>query len=59
VFHFFFVIFHPEQYPMSFAWITGRVTEESVKHHHPKWYRRMFMKKNGDTNKEQGNKEEK
>ena len=45
VFHFFFVIFHPEQYPMSFAWITGRVTEESVKHHHPKWYRRMFTKK--------------
>ncbi|MGB5107426.1 MAG: cytochrome b/b6 domain-containing protein [Candidatus Zixiibacteriota bacterium] len=47
VFHFFFVIFHPEQYPMSFAWITGRVTVESVKHHHPKWYRRMFAKKNG------------
>ncbi len=44
VFHFFFVIFHPEQYPMSFAWLTGRVTEESVKHHHPRWYRRMFLK---------------
>ncbi len=41
VFHFFFVIFHPEQYPMSFAWLTGRVTVESVKHHHPKWFDRI------------------
>jgi cytochrome b subunit of formate dehydrogenase len=41
VFHFFFVIFHPDQYPMSLTWITGRMTVDSCKHHHPKWYERM------------------
>jgi cytochrome b subunit of formate dehydrogenase len=41
VFHFFFVIFHPEQYPMSFAWLTGKITEESCRIHHPRWYERM------------------
>ncbi len=48
VFHFFFVIFHPEQYPMSFAWLTGRVTEESVKHHHPRWYQRIYGSRKQD-----------
>ncbi|RME24746.1 MAG: hypothetical protein D6800_08380, partial [Candidatus Zixiibacteriota bacterium] len=38
VFHFFFVIFHPEQYPMSLTWLTGRMTVEECKHHHPAWY---------------------
>ncbi|MEW6050970.1 MAG: cytochrome c3 family protein [Candidatus Zixiibacteriota bacterium] len=41
VFHFFFVIFHPDQYPMSLTWITGQMTIESCKHHHPKWYERI------------------
>ncbi len=38
VWHFFFVIFHPDVYPMNWAWMTGRLTEEHVKHHHPAWY---------------------
>lgn len=42
VFHFFFVIFHPDQYPMSLTWITGRMAVESCKHHHPRWYDRIF-----------------
>jgi formate dehydrogenase gamma subunit len=41
VFHFFFVIFHPEQYPMSFTWLTGEMTESEVKHHHPEWYQEL------------------
>ena len=41
VFHFFFVIFHPEQYPMSFTWLTGEMTESEVKHHHPAWYEEL------------------
>jgi formate dehydrogenase gamma subunit len=41
VFHFFFVIFHPEQYPMSLTWLTGKMTIESCKHHHPLWYQRI------------------
>jgi cytochrome b subunit of formate dehydrogenase len=41
VFHFFFVMFHPEQYPMSLTWITGKMTLESCQHHHPAWYERI------------------
>jgi len=38
IWHFFFVIFHPEEYPMSWTWLTGRMSEESVKEHHLGWY---------------------
>jgi formate dehydrogenase gamma subunit len=38
VWHFFFVIFHPEEYPMSWSWITGKMSEEAVKRHHGRWY---------------------
>ncbi len=41
VFHFFFVIFHPDQYPMSLTWITGKMTVDSCQHHHPLWYERI------------------
>ena len=45
VFHIFFVMFHPEQYPMSLTWITGKMTVDSCKHHHPAWYERITGKK--------------
>jgi formate dehydrogenase gamma subunit len=38
VWHFFFVIFHPDVYPMSWTWLTGRMPEEEVKEHHSEWY---------------------
>ena len=38
VWHFFFVIFHPEEYPMSWTWLTGKATKKFVKDHHTKWY---------------------
>jgi len=38
VWHFFFVIFHPEEYPMSWTWLTGRMSKTFVKHHHRRWY---------------------
>lgn len=41
VFHFFFVIFHPDQYPMSFTWLNGNMPEEEIKHHHPRWYKEL------------------
>ncbi len=41
IWHFFFVIFHPEEYPMSWTWITGKMSEESVKEHHGRWYEEM------------------
>jgi formate dehydrogenase gamma subunit len=41
VWHFFFVIFHPEAYPMSWTWLTGRMSEKAVKRHHARWYKQI------------------
>jgi formate dehydrogenase gamma subunit len=38
VWHFFFVIFHPDAYPLSFVAMDGRMSEEDARHHHPRWY---------------------
>jgi cytochrome b subunit of formate dehydrogenase/nitrate/TMAO reductase-like tetraheme cytochrome c subunit len=38
VWHFFFVIFHPDVYPLSFTWMDGRMLEDTAHHHHPRWY---------------------
>lgn len=35
VWHGFFVMYHPEKYPMSMTWIDGKITEEEFEHHHP------------------------
>ncbi len=32
VWHFFHVIFHPDEYPMNTSWMTGYITEEEAKH---------------------------
>jgi len=37
IFHFFFVIGHPEVYPMSLSMFTGDMPEEDARHHHPEW----------------------
>jgi len=34
VWHWFFVIFRPSEYPMSFVWVDGKMTLEHYKHHH-------------------------
>jgi cytochrome b subunit of formate dehydrogenase/nitrate/TMAO reductase-like tetraheme cytochrome c subunit len=39
VWHFFFVIFHPEAYPMSWTWVTGKMSVESARRHHARWYK--------------------
>jgi cytochrome b subunit of formate dehydrogenase/DnaJ-class molecular chaperone len=38
VWHFFFVIFHPEEYPMSWTWLTGRISRKAVQRDHAKWF---------------------
>jgi cytochrome b subunit of formate dehydrogenase len=35
VWHFYFVIFNPEVYPMSLAWFKGTLTEEEMAEEHP------------------------
>ena len=42
VWHFFFVILHPEEYPMSWTWLTGKMTKEAAKEHHGEWYEEEF-----------------
>ncbi len=34
IWHFFFVIFIPREYPMSWIWITGRMPKHQWEHHH-------------------------
>lgn len=34
IWHFFFVIFHPKQYPLSFTFLTGRMSKDEWEHHH-------------------------
>jgi cytochrome b subunit of formate dehydrogenase len=37
VWHFFFVVFHPEEYPMSWTWITGKMSRHAAEEHHARW----------------------
>ena len=50
VWHFFFVILHPEEYPMSWTWLTGRMTKEAAKEHHQEWYEEEFETLNDGVN---------
>jgi formate dehydrogenase gamma subunit len=54
VWHFFFVIFHPEEYPMSWTWLTGKMSEKSVRKHHARWYEEEVGKQGGATGESQG-----
>lgn len=35
VWHFYFVIFNPDVYPMNLAWLTGRMSEREMQEEHP------------------------
>ena len=35
VWHFYFVIFNPDVYPMNLAWLTGRMSEAEMREEHP------------------------
>lgn len=43
--HWFFVIYHPEKYPMSITWMDGKITLEEFRHHHPKEYENYIKSK--------------
>jgi formate dehydrogenase gamma subunit len=48
VWHLFFVLFHPDEYPMNWTWLTGKMTERALKRHHPRWYQEVFGKDDED-----------
>jgi cytochrome b subunit of formate dehydrogenase len=35
VWHFYYVIFNPDVYPMNLAWLTGTISEEEMREEHP------------------------
>ena len=48
VWHFFFVIFHPDHYPMNLTWFTRKVSEKDLKHHHPLEFERILEQQKKD-----------
>ncbi len=38
VWHLFFVVLHPDVYPMHWAWLTGKIGAASAREHHAAWY---------------------
>ncbi len=45
IFHLFFVIVHPEQYPMNLSWLTGKMSLKAAIHKHPLWIKRLLTEK--------------
>ncbi len=43
VWHWFFVIFHPNEYPMSVTWIDGKMSLHTYRHHHEKHFRKIVL----------------
>jgi cytochrome b subunit of formate dehydrogenase len=41
VWHFYFVVFNPDVYPMNVAWFTGTLTEEEMRDEHPAELKRL------------------
>jgi formate dehydrogenase gamma subunit len=41
IFHFFMVMYHPEEYPMNITWITGRMSVEACEERHPLWIKKL------------------
>lgn len=48
VWHFYFTIFDPKVYPMNWSWITGRLTVNELKEHHPLEYEREYLSEQDD-----------
>lgn len=48
VWHFYFVIFNPDVYPMNTAWLTGKISEEEMKDEHPREYEKLSSDQNNN-----------
>ena len=47
LYHMFFAIFHPEDYPINLTGFTGKITEDEAKERFPRWYRKMMQGQSG------------
>lgn len=43
VWHWFFVIYRPSEYPMSFAWVDGQISLKNFRHHHEKKFKETIL----------------
>ncbi len=41
VWHFYNVHYNPDKFPMSWVWLTGRISEHDIRHEHPLEYERL------------------
>jgi len=41
LYHMFYAIFHPEDYPLNLTFLTGKLKKEEVKHRYPEWYKEI------------------
>jgi len=48
VWHFFLVILHPDEYPMSLSWLHGKMTVNEVKSHYAGWFKKLEQQKKSD-----------
>jgi cytochrome b subunit of formate dehydrogenase len=51
VWHFYFIIFNPDAYPMNLAWWKGTITEEEMAEEHPLELERIKAKENSGSSK--------
>lgn len=45
IWHMYHVHLRPDVFPMSWAWLTGRISREAMRHHHPDEYLRILEKR--------------
>ena len=43
IWHWFFVIYRPSEYPMNFTWVDGKMTLEHYRHHHERHFKRIIL----------------
>ena len=52
VWHFYFVIFNPDVYPMNLSWLTGRMSEEEMESEHPVYLEKLRAEGQGEVVKD-------
>jgi cytochrome b subunit of formate dehydrogenase len=58
VWHFYFVIFNPDVYPMSTAWLSGKISEEEMHHEHLRELKKIKDEENEKLSSEESDKKE-
>jgi hypothetical protein len=45
IWHFYNVHFNPDNFPMSWTWLTGKISKEKIMHHHPLEYEKIMAER--------------